>query len=557
MERSLLLFALFPVGLCAQQPAEFADQRTPHVSYTRVAAMGPDQWVFAGNTYDSFLTARNDLGEVLWDAGLSIPQTMEAISTLALLVLDDGLIAVGPTTLCDAGSTFASCIFRTDLTGQPIWAFPLDTMIARSVSLRTDGLMAFGDTHPLPWPPDQPTHILVLNADGSEHAYWDVDNALPRTVRWDLDNSLLALFDDILVRYTDEGLELVSVNIPAGALDLAATGPDSTYVLYSDRVVRYSSGFAALDSIDLSTWSAARWMEENQDRIWVTCADHFVAIDLADHVASGSVTEPLLGHVVSGTSIANGLIMTAGTASIEQRTAGVARSYSTTAMVAQHDLDVALYINSVDSVRIDTISWGNHLFLFRLWSTLRMENQGTVPITKVLLNYHRWNGLNCSWTDNSAYPDSLMLLPGESMLFTAPQMATEILYIPPGNAMDPEFCIVAISPNDLVDRDPTNNEACTGISFSNTTGLNVQTASGIASIAPQPFVDRFTVTLDSTSQEGDLVLIDASGREVHSQRFVSGKWMIEVTPPDLRPGIYVLQMRTGEHLLSRRLLKLP
>ena len=545
---------LFPIGLRAQQPAEFADQREPNTVYLRVAAAGPTQWVFAGITgfgeSQSFLSARNDEGQQLWDIDLDVAG--QNIETRDLTALIDGFIATGPVLFCDVMPEIVSGIVRTDMTGQTIWEYELDTMLASSMSVRSDGLLAFGDD-----PTATVPHLLVLNADGTEHAYWVANDPSPRTIGWDVDNSLLVLFASHLVRYTDMSVELNAASIPPGALDLAITGTDSAYVLYADRIVRYVNGLTALDSVDLVGWSTARWMEHKDGKLWVTCSEHVVAVDLGDHTTTGFATEQLAGHSVSGTAISNGLIMTAGTASINERSAGVARSYTTAGAVAQHDLDVAIHLHTVDSSRIDTLGPENELVRFHLWATIRLENLGMEPVTKALLNFHVYNAI-CGWNDNSAHPDSFLLSPGESILLTAPEAISNILYCPIGSEVNQPFCFVAISPNDRVDREPTNNEACTWLSYSNTTAIIEHSEPEIWTVSPQPFADGFTIQLSSAlSHNGYLAVTDATGRDVHRQSFDAGVRSIDVRTPALSSGTYLLRVEMNGFRSARHIVKLP
>ncbi|WP_170110432.1 T9SS type A sorting domain-containing protein [Flavilitoribacter nigricans] len=80
-------------------------------------------------------------------------------------------------------------------------------------------------------------------------------------------------------------------------------------------------------------------------------------------------------------------------------------------------------------------------------------------------------------------------------------------------------------------------------------------------VFPNPFNDRFTVTFDLEQEaEAEIRLISVDGKVrqqlLAPQSQVAGAHQMEWDGPNLPPGIYIIQLRLGSEILSRKLVKM-
>lgn len=538
-----------------QLPVEVADQRVQIVRYDRVVAGASGQWIFAGvqqgwDEMRTLLVARAADGSVLWESPTDVPDAFLGPSVMA--ALPDGFVLGGWPIECSL-SLGLHHLQRRDQAGELLWSIPLNDISPASISISAAGAIALGDDPEV----DEPL-VFVVDGNGIEQAGWATPWPFLRCVRWASDGTLLTMNEGVLARWTDEGDLLDQAIIPAGAVDLVALGEDDLRVLHTDRLVRYDGTFNGIDSIVLTGLGEVRWMELADDLIWITCGEAFASVDPLVGLVSSFSNDPIVGHGITGTAVRDGLIMTAGAASVDGRSGGVMRSFTTSGEFAQHADDLAISIASVDSLYFEVFDLFPQIVRVHAQVTILVENHGTEVLDKLLINTQRTVGYCGADFGANAQPMDLQIAPGGEALVQMPLIISQPFTVPVGDTLHFEQCFVALSPNDRVDRDPTGNRTCLEASFSNSTSIYEHDAFGGVLIAPVPFNDHFTIELGSIpGRNAVLIIHDAAGRQLHQQQWQAGHSRITISAALLPAGVLVVLIEDEDERLVRRVLRIP
>ena len=88
------------------------------------------------------------------------------------------------------------------------------------------------------------------------------------------------------------------------------------------------------------------------------------------------------------------------------------------------------------------------------------------------------------------------------------------------------------------------------------TNIAVSSAGEITQLFPNPATDEINISYAAkNSGESQIVLTDLVGRELLLQNFVSspGEMQFRMDVSGIAPGIYLLQIKTEEGLISRKI----
>ncbi|MEX1131635.1 MAG: hypothetical protein WEC15_00285 [Flavobacteriales bacterium] len=538
-----------------QLPVEMADQRVQIVRYDRVVAGSPGQWIFSGvqqgwDEMRTLLVARAADGSVLWESPMDVPAAFLGPSVMA--ALPEGFVLGGWPIECSLPLGLHH-LQRRDQAGDLLWSILLNDIAPASISISAAGSIALGDDPEV----DVPL-VLVVDGNGVQQAGWATPWPSLRCVRWASDGTLLTMNEGVLARWTNEGELLDQAMIPAGALDLVALGADDLRVLHVNRLVRYDGALNAIDSIALTGLGGARWMELADDLIWITCGEAFAALDPVSDLVSSFGNDPIDGYEITGTAARDGLIMTAGNASVDGRSGGVMRSFTTSGEFAQHADDLAISIASVDSLYFEVFDQFPQIVRVHAQVTILVENHGAEVLDKLMINTQRTVGYCGADFGANVQPMDLQIPPGGTALVQMPLIVSQPFTVPVGDTLVFEQCFVALSPNDKVDRDPSDNRTCLEASFNNTTSISERDAFSGALIAPVPFTEQFTIELGSPPGRNAVLMIhDAAGRQLHVQQWQAGNSRITITAAHLPAGVLVVVVQDEEERLVRRVVRIP
>ncbi len=547
----LLLLTAFTCATNAQAPVEVADRRDQIVRYDQVIPVTDGSWIFAGihqswwERQALFVSYSAD-GTVLWEepgAGAYAPTFMAPMA--------DHFIVAGPITYCSL-PVQADRVERRNGTGGIEWSVLVE-MTIMAMDIREELTVLVGSASF-----SESIELIILSGSGGQNAQWELPWEDPRAVGWALDGTVLTLFDGVIARWSDDGIQFQNAMIAPGALDLAVITAGDIRVLYNDRVVRFGSDLAAIDSVMLSPVSDARWMEFADGTLWITCEEDFASVHPVDGLAATFSNQPIDSLRISGSAVRDGLIMTAGTAYVDGRSSGVLRSFTTEGLVAEHDDDVTISIANVDTMFVTTSAPDfPNMMMLHAQVTLMVENKGSTDLETVLLNTQRTVGYCGADFGANAYGDTLQLAPGGTALIPMPLITYWPVDVALGESLVIEVCFVALAPNAKVDREPSDNSTCHTFDVLHTM-ISDREPFGGAIIAPMPFNDRFTVRLTTPpTNTATITLHDAAGRLLVQRTWPAGRASMEIDAAGLPVGVLVLKVHEEGQQLTRQLVRVP
>jgi hypothetical protein len=231
-------------------------------------------------------------------------------------------------------------------------------------------------------------------------------------------------------------------------------------------------------------------------------------------------------------------IAMAGTPSTAQRPAGLIRTVIADGSVAVHDEDVSISIESIDTTWYELMSG---MVYPRATVTVRLTNEGSGIVDNAVVNHfsYYWT----CWPEETTLPLSgLNLAPGAST--TAVLDSLWLGYGPwywIEQHPDAAICISALSPNNLYDRDQSDNQACD----------TAHIVLGLEDPGRPPFTvfhDQQQEQLEvrfhgPTTTPMDLQVIDLSGRQHASARIAAGTSAHSLGTAGSAQGIYLLSVQ--------------
>jgi hypothetical protein len=196
---------------------------------------------------------------------------------------------------------------------------------------------------------------------------------------------------------------------------------------------------------------------------------------------------------------------------------------------------VSIVIESVDTVWYDL---SGSLVFPRVTATVRITNEGGGIVDNVVVNHWLPYAGICSMVGKTLHLEDLNLAPGAST--TAQMDSLWLNYAPWGIVnLDQQFCIAALSPNALYDRDGSDNLACDTAHI--VLGLEELTAAPPFALVQQENALELRFNAP-TATELRLGLLDASGR-IHAEAFIPrGVTVHRIGTTGLASGLHVVRV---------------
>ncbi|MCB9170307.1 MAG: hypothetical protein H6597_05495 [Flavobacteriales bacterium] len=455
---ALYILAIFGSLASAQSPFEFADQRTHETWYTDCARAG-GTWVVCGGAGSEsgigvyrFALGFHPDGSIAWETPLvsgtypMIPMEMVPTSGASVLV-------VGPHDGCDVLMPTSS-LMRIDAQGNIIWVKDLWLNYAGHLDQAPDGRILISTYE----------RAMITDQQGDSLTTLELDSlGLPTLMwmRWDGDSALFAVRSGGRVeRRTLQGTLLATNGAAWPTLQdvtnwnghrLALEGSGMLHVLdaalQDQNTLMLGAPFdhGAFARGDSTLWVMGNALAVELDTDLTVL--HTVDMD-PDNVFDG---QTFLGFAVKGDTIAM-----VGSATTAQRPAGLIRTILADGSVASVDADMSIAIENIDSTWYQLT---NGVVFPRATVTVRVTNEGSGPVDKVVVSHWLINGGPCSTVGTTAHLQGLNLAPGA---WTSVTLSDIWLNYAPWQSVDTVqlLCVAALSPNDQYDRDPSDNLAC-------------------------------------------------------------------------------------------------
>lgn len=530
--RSIALTLLLAAGVnaSAQSPFEYADQRSSGVSYYDCAKAG-SSWVVCGSSTNegtmgssSFAQGFNADGSPAWMTSLTgIPYAMIASPS-------GGMLVTGPQFGCDVlGPT--SMLMNLDAQGVVTWSKDLWISSAAQLDVSADGKIVVSSN-------DQ---ALITDQVGDSLTTLDLFGLTAtsaQVVKWDDDSTLLIVyFGGNLERRSLQGQVLASTSVSIPDLKDAQNWK-------GHRMALEGSGLLHVLDIDLqevntiplgAAFNQGRFVH-GDTTLWIIGQEAAVELDTSLTILRSVILDPanifddwtFRSFAVDGDTIAM-----AGAAMTAQRTAGLVRTVIADGTNAIHDEDVSIQVESIDTTWYELMSG---MVYPRANVTVRVTNEGSGILDNVVVNHFSFYWI-CEAVERTVHLSGLNLAPGASI--TAVLDSLWLNYAPWAWVnTNQQFCISALSPNNLYDRDQSDNLACD----------TAHIVLGMEDPGRPPFSvfhdlqqERLELRFHSpTTTPMDLQVLDLSGRMHATTRIAAGTSAHSLGTTGLAQGIYLL-----------------
>lgn len=538
---ALLLIPLFvPFGQ-AQTPFEYADQRTAYVHYDDVIPFGTGGWLtWGGACDDSGVNCGNAVvrydgaGTLLSIVGVPVGSW----SDLATMP-DGGVLICGSSPMCDVIVNTSAAV-RLDATGSILWTREFVLADLRHCAVATSGTIAMAteDT------------VLINTADGDSLRAWPSNTGTIAEMHWLNDSSLLVAGASAIAIMDPMGTTILSIANTQEIRDVTVVN-DEVLLLLPGMIQSRSDQLLPIDSIDLSAWTSdAKGFTGDGTTNLVRSSTGMIQFELDQGVLNNFDFDAPEGYQVLGAAVQGATISTCGVGTYLGRTSGVVRTHLFDGASAEHDNNVGIFIASVDSTWTNS-PWTN-VYAFHQLCHVGVVNHGTTPVSELMIEY-----FGTSWICGPAGVvmdlTGLQLAPGDTAVFPFPELLTTYFTIPQNDSVEVEFCLVALSPDNIIDRDLSDNETCSVVQFVNTVGMDEEEMGAIR-VGPNPISDRIDITFASPLRGAlNAQLFDPTGRQLAEVAVPAGSstfsWPVLVG----QGGVYVLTL-SGQDLF--RSLKL-
>ena len=535
--RCLLVAALCGVQHAHAQPLlERADQRADLMHHTRILPIPGPAWATFGDKNDpggaasmNLLSAWTITGDLLWSTGFA---DMVFVDGEVAAGPDSSILACGRWNGCDVGGA-NSIITRINGDGSTAWSVPVAVDGLQHIATHADSLLAFAT--------DAVVHLTGVNGDSLTQ--WSTPDAPVEALCWTSNGHLLLAANNALHLASASGIPLGITPIGGAVRQLAARPDGRIWVLRADELLSVSADLQSITAFDLSAYTTdARRLATDGNDAWVLTPTAVVQVDASLGPIGSFPLDPLPGHQVADLAFGNGRLTTAGHADLFTTSAAVLRDYDSAGLSAAHDVDVSITIASVDSVWLQPVAPPS-VHTLHAALTLTLTNHGNSVVHELLLSHQLGQAWFCGIIGTMLPLTQLNLQPGQIVDVQFPDIPHYTQPYPVGSTVTENYCIVAASPQQRVDRAPADNQACTTVSIA---GVGVPShAAGIAfTVSPNPFQQELRLSLDPAAGPVEVIVLDQLGRPVHAERIGSGIAADHpLVLPALASGLYALTVR--------------
>ena len=547
----LFLVGLLPFIGAAQTPVEFADQRVSRLIYYDIEHAPDGNYAIVayvneenGPTNKTVLMARSPAGSEIWSTELPTNGS-STVPSGTITLPDSSVCAFGELWPCGDEGIIGGFAGRCHPDGTIAWYHEWTLSGFLSGDRSPGGDLAFGSYN----------KILVTNADGDSLDHWSRPPSYESSMLWETDSTLLLAGDASLDRFSRSGVLLGSVGLPEPGMDLLLYG-NEILVLTTSSVIRMDSSLQAIDTLLLAAYvsdgGSLKQLLVDDDDYWVRSDEGMIHIDPLLGPIGSFAWDLLNGQFVEAAAIHDGSIMTAGLGSSwGNHMAGLMREYTPSGLTSGNDADVEISIAS-DTSWSDLDGIWPETFVTHYSAELHLVNHMTDPLNKVHVGLERGFG-DCVVLFTSLILDSLAIAPGDTLLIPFPEI-TRSFDTSWYDLLNLNYCFIALSPNDLVDRDQSDNRACGSVEY--VVGIHTPVEDPPFSIYPDPFEDTFIISLGAIADARTFFsLYDATGRLVSTFSVPPGSSTFSWSRHGLHDGPYWLRGTVKDRPVTRRIMK--
>lgn len=391
--------------------------------------------------------------------------------------------------------------------------------------------------------------VELRSGAGDSLNHWPV---VATRLFWTSDTTLLLCADSTVQLMSLSGVPLAETNLHwsmacSGHSDghLLAIRPDGWLFILDDATL------ATVDSVQLDdTFGRSALLRVGNT--WRAIGDEHVfelneQFDLVGDFAWDPSNEFPIDLFRAFATDGEGFVAMTGTPLLANRTTGLVRVIGAEGSTAAHPTNVAIEVASVDS----TWYTGTLPIIFPHASvSIHVTNQSTEALEDLVLN--SWiNAGICSAPGNTYRYHALGLEQGEDTVLTGIQ---PLLWYGPYASVDSQyFCIAALSPNNLYDRDQSDNLACDTVHI--VLGLQDLPREELGVMVTNPFSGALDLAFITPSKEPlRAMLFDATGRQLAATTIAAGSSRFRWELPGLSDGVHILSLEGRSTSTMRKLI---
>ena len=543
----ILLVALFLPACFGQTPFEHADQRTFSVGYMNcvdfVDGFAVSGWATDDNMSSStgFIRGFDMSGTPLWE---HVPQTEFAqLADPAMAGFSDG------TFLC-AGGLFDCDFFlpyflaeRIDVAGGVLWSRTFPFTFVNDAAINAGDSVAYLTD----------LGILLTNGQGDSLTSFGTDGGYAIDIAWEDGPALLVgHYNGAVTRWSCTGSLLAQTAIPDHIVDLLCM-QGHRFALTNDGWLRsLAEDLQTLDSLFLGTASSNRKLLPLNGDLLIAGNDTSFIVDMSLAQTGAVAMDPddeFPTELFTGSAQRNGYICMSASAYTGNRSAGLVRTVALDGTYAPHPENVNITLLNIDSAYFYL---QNGLLCPQADVTVRITNLSSAVLDKLTVCHFGYTGFICGSIGTTVQIEGAGLATGD--VLDVPMTGLHLPCAPEGSANpDPLLCISALSPNDLYDRDPSDNYTCDTVHLA--LSIRDPGADGWGLHITNPFTGAVELRFTSPTQEPlRATLLDATGRQFATTTIAAGSMRFQWEPPGLSDGVHILQLEGRSSSNTRKLI---
>jgi hypothetical protein len=525
--------------------------RYPQIAVHDGNIYSADQREYGTFTTTSFVTARDSMGNQLWEVSLTPLGDYMDIQSLTTDNYGNIFLIVSSRLGCSFGNC-ASYLIKLDAQGNELWSkywnnincSPSNIVDFRVAENQTISIVmnSFGSS----------AAIIELDQDGIElnNTFFNVDSLQLHT-RLSNGNYIGVNGNNVFL-FSSIGVTLGNFTTGSTIVDIV-TKNDSLYVLSSESAYLLSEQLLPLQEVTLPaydhfiSWNSSNTAlhavhEEPNSFSIVTFDPNLVPLD--------TLLIPSIHTALFDFAMDTSLFVAIEETNLYQNQQLRLRNYSLNNPIglSTNYSDVGISDVVITNTQIALTPQPN-VYYVQVSANVQLNNFGntTVQSCKIL---HVYNGMPyaCGQNGYSMNLTNLNLAPGDSM--TVPlsllHAQNELIY---GNPLQTQICVFSANPNGQTDANVSNDHSCQSANFGYLNGLAIENE--LFAIYPNPSEDW--VTVDFIGHESNIIVFDLLGRPVMREKLDPSQKRFSVA--SLPRGSYTVLLSSKYGTEYRTLMK--
>lgn len=549
----LITSLILPAGSAQAQYIEIADQNSVDVVYDVFIPVGSNYAVAAWSNPDGLFGGLHNYVRLIDASGalqatlqVPMPTTWGSNHGTIMRSRTDGLWLFGPEDGCDY------------LDYSRLLRYTAEGVEMLDHSWLEDGETPFGlfSWHMAKAPgtalaiPEYDS-MYITDTTGQVLEVWDIPVNTVGTLLWTSDSTLLISDGDSLVHVDIHGEVLSDRKVGSTVNDLRSWN-DDLLVLCADTIHQFTQALEAISSSAYVGEGYARGFIGDSGPVHFQAGGELFKWEPDLGAVSRLAPELLPGQTIRGMWLQDTILYTSSTVDTHGFATGLVRTYGLSGGSTEHDLDIGITNVEVDSSWTTCSSSPGGPAYCGLYANVSLElvNFGSETIDEVVLAHRSgFPVMFCGQASSMLRLSGLGLLPGATTSVTMNDLIVRYDVSSLGQLVTRDVCITALSPNNLIDRQPEDNRNCTSISAIMPVGFNEPEQRARLTVTPNPFTENFMLGY-AVDGAASLDLYDPMGRHVRSIRLMITDGQARLDLSDLGSGLYHATLTTANERVS-------